>query len=503
MSDTPPRRWYRSLYWRIAAGFIAALALMLVVQGGLLFWLSSQRDEALPPRLIADLAALVADELAADAARAPAADLAELARARFKELDRPAALVLPDGSVVAGAVPPPEPLVATVVARLRAGSGDGDWQRMRRPMPGMGRAPFTPRGAGGSRGGGLAEGRPLGPPWAVAPIRAEGRVVAAVLVARGRPLEAVARDVVPWLVAGAAVLLLVGTALASLVVFRPAHARLRDLETAARRFGDGDRTARAAVAGGDEVASVARAFNRMAEEAAAREAALVEADRARRQLLADVTHELRTPLTAIRGYAETLTLPAFAPASAEGLRFVQIVDAEAQRLERLVNDLLDLARFEAGGVTLERETVSVPALFTRVLERHGQAADAAGVSLSTEVAPEAEAVNGDARRLEQVVQNLTANALRHTPAGGRVSLSAFVDGGAVVLRVADTGEGIAPEHLPHVFDRFFKADPARADAGGTGLGLSIVKAIVERHGGAVTVESRPGAGTVFDVRLPA
>ncbi|MEZ5293468.1 MAG: ATP-binding protein [Vicinamibacterales bacterium] len=505
MSDAPPRRWYRSLYWRIAAGFIAALALMLVVQGGLLFWLSSQRDEALPPRLIADLAALVADELAADAARSPSADLAELARARFKELDRPAALVLPDGSVVAGAVPPPEPLVATVVARLRAGAGEGDWQRMRRPMPGMGmgRAPFGSRGGGPRAGGAAADGRPLGPPWAVAPIRADGRVVAAVLVARGRPLEAVARDVVPWLVAGAAVLLLVGTALASLVVFRPAHARLRDLETAARRFGDGDRAARAAVAGGDEVASVARAFNRMAEDAAAREAALVEADRARRQLLADVTHELRTPLTAIRGYAETLTLPAFAPASAEGQRFVHIVDAEAQRLERLVNDLLDLARFEAGGVTLERDTVSVPALFTRVLERHGQAAEAAGVALSTEVAPEAEAVNGDARRLEQVVQNLTANALRHTPAGGRVSLSAFVDAGGVVLRVADTGEGIAPEHLPHVFDRFFKADPARADAGGTGLGLSIVKAIVERHGGAVTVASTPGAGTTFDVRLPA
>jgi signal transduction histidine kinase len=248
---------------------------------------------------------------------------------------------------------------------------------------------------------------------------------------------------------------------------------------------------------------VARAFNRMAEEAAAREAALVDADRARRQLLADVTHELRTPLTAIRGYTETLSLPQFAPASADGRRFVQIVDAEAQRLDRLVHDLLDLARFEAGGITLDREAVPVAALFARVVERHGRTAAEAGVALDTVLEPGAETVTGDARRLEQVLQNLTANALRHTPRGGRVTLTASRDGGERVLRVTDTGEGIAPEHLPHVFDRFYKADPARADVGGTGLGLSIVKAIVERHGGRVTVASRPGHGTTFEVRLSA
>jgi signal transduction histidine kinase len=252
------------------------------------------------------------------------------------------------------------------------------------------------------------------------------------------------------------------------------------------------------------VAAVARAFNRMADEAAAREAALVEADRARRQLLADVTHELRTPLTAIRGYTETLALPPFAPVSADGRRFVQIVDAEAQRLERLVSDLLDLARFEAaGGSTLDQEAVAVPALFTRVVERHGPAAAAAGVTIDTGVDPGAATVTGDARRLEQVLQNLTANALRHTPRGGTITLLARRDGGDVVLRVADTGEGIAAEHLPHLFDRFYKADPARTDAGGTGLGLSIVKAIVERHGGTVSVMSTPGAGTTFEVRLPA
>ncbi len=493
-----PRRWYRSLYWRIAIGFIAFLAAMLLAQGGLFLWLSTQRDEALPPRLLGDLAALVAEELGDALERDPQADLSALARDRFADLRRPAALVLPDGRVVAADLEPPPPLVDEMRARLR--QGDGAW-RERRPRGGpRGRA--LPPGVPGAGRPEMTARRPGAPPWAVAAVRRDEVVVAAVLVAGGRPPSAVARELAPWLALGLAVLLVSGTALASLAVFRPAQARLRDLEDAARRFGAGDLTARALERGGDEVASVARAFNRMADEAAAREAALVEADRARRQLLADVTHELRTPLTAIRGYAETLSLPAFAPQSADGQRFVHIVDVEAQRLERLVNDLLDLARFDAGGAAFEPGPVPVAALFTRIVERHGPTADAAGVTLTTAIEAGLDTVPGDARRLEQVVQNLTANAIRHTPAGGRVRWQALADGDAVVLRVSDTGEGIGAEHLPHVFDRFYKADPARADGTGTGLGLSIVKAIVERHGGRVSVASTRGAGTTFDVRLP-
>ena len=501
MSDATPsggRRWYRSLYWRIAAGFISFLALMLVAQGGLFLWLSAQRDEVMPPRLLADLTGLVADELSDGAARAPGADLIELARARFADLGRPAALVLADGRMVSVGLDPPPAIVAIALDRLRARDAD-DWQETTF-RPGQFRRP--PRGG---RPTGERAGRrgPLPPgPWAMAPVRVDDRVTAAVLIARGRPLGSVARELAPWLAAGLAGLLLAGTALASLAVFRPAQNRLRNLEDAARRFGAGDLTARASEAGGDEVASVARAFNRMASEAAAREAALVDAARARRQLLADVTHELRTPLTAIRGYAETLTLPAFAPTSAQGRQAVHVVDVEAQRLERLVNDLLDLARFDAGGAPLELAAVPVPRLFTRVVERHGPAAAASGLTLETAVAPDAGIVRGDERRLEQVLQNLTANALRHTPRAGRVSLAATRDGNAVVFAVCDTGSGIASEHLAYVFDRFYKADTARSDAAGTGLGLSIVKAIVERHGGTVRVTSMPGVETCFVLRLP-
>ncbi len=488
-----PRRWYRSLYWRIALGFIAFLAVMLLAQGALFLWLSSQRDEVMPPRLLADLARIVAEELSDAAASEPGADVADLARTRFAELGRPAALVLADGRVVAAGLDLDPAAVAMIHERFRETNGANRSRRGPRPWRFRGQLPAAR--------GGIAAPR-LGQPWAAAPMVVQGQVTAAVVVGR-RPPGAVARELVPWLAAGLATLLAVGTALAALAVFRPAQRRLHDLEEAARRFGAGDLTARAPETGGDEVASVARAFNRMAGEAAAREAALVDADRTRRQLLADVTHELRTPLTAIRGYAETLTLPGFAPQSAQGRHAVQVVDAEALRLQQLVDDLLDLARLDAGGAPLAIADVPVAALFARVVERHRPAALAAGIALETSVAPEAALVRGDARRLEQVLQNLTANALRYTPWGGRVSLSTERAGDALVLSVRDTGAGIAREHLPFVFDRFYKADPARSDQGGTGLGLSIARAIVERHGGTMTVTSTPHVETRFDMRFPA
>jgi signal transduction histidine kinase len=304
------------------------------------------------------------------------------------------------------------------------------------------------------------------------------------------------------LLIGALLLLFGGTALAALVIFRPAQARLRAVEDAARRFGEGDLAARAPAIGGDEVTAVAEAFNRMAGDLAARQAQLVEADRARRQLLADVSHELMTPLTAIRGYAETLALPQFTPASPEGQRAVRVIQEEGQRIERLVGDLLDLARFEAGGISLTLETVSVDEVFERVTERHAREAQDKGVSVIADPLDADLRVTADPHRLEQAVQNLASNALRHTPPGGTVRLSAARTGTGVVLRVSDSGVGIPAEHLPHVFDRFYKADRSRTQSG-SGLGLSIVKAIVERQGGTVSVRSTPGVETVFEITLPA
>jgi signal transduction histidine kinase len=241
----------------------------------------------------------------------------------------------------------------------------------------------------------------------------------------------------------------------------------------------------------------------MADGQAERAAQLQASDRTRRQLLADVSHELMTPLTAIRGYLETLTMPDLALDDASRRRYLEIVGEETHRLEQLIGDLLDLSRLEAGGGTFDMQLVPVEVIFGRVLDRHGRAAAEKCVTLDAQ-SDRGLIVRADRIRLEQALQNLAANALRHTPSGGAVRLSADRRDGAVVMRVRDSGEGIAPEHLAHVFDRFYKADESRreSEGSGSGLGLSIVKAIVERHGGRIAVDSSLGEGTLFEIILP-
>jgi len=344
----------------------------------------------------------------------------------------------------------------------------------------------------------------FGLPGPFAPIVVNGRRVGTVVVQPRRPPGSVLRELGPVMSLIALALIAGGGALAALLIFGPAHRRLRGLEDAARQVGRGEHGARAPDSGGDEIAAVALAFNRMVDDLARRARELEASDRARRQLLADVSHELTTPLTAIRGYVETLAMPGLASDGADRLRYLEIVRDETMRLERIVGDLLDLARLEAGGGTLRIQEVSIADLFARVAARHERPAQDRQVRLVTEIEEGADVVRADPDRLEQALQNLAANSLRHLPAGGRVEFRARRSGGAVVLAVADNGEGIAPEHLPFIFDRFYKADASRSnEAEGSGLGLSIVKAIVERHGGTVTVTSAPGVETVFEIRLPS
>jgi signal transduction histidine kinase len=305
----------------------------------------------------------------------------------------------------------------------------------------------------------------------------------------------------PTLLSVAGVTLVVGAVLAALVIFGPTRRRLKGVEDAARRLGAGDLSARAPASGNDEVAAVASAFNAMAQDLAARTEALVAADRMRRQLLADVSHELNTPVTAMRGYLETLSMPELGLDEATRARYLAIVGDETARLERIIGDLLDLARLEGGGGTLRIEPVGTDEIFSRVVARHGRAADGAHVTLKVIVDSGAERISADRTRIEQALQNLAANALRHAPEQSTIEFRARNDGDTISLLVSDEGPGISPEHLPRVFDRFYKVDESRVaqgGAGGSGLGLSIVKAIVERHGATVTVDSRPGR-TVFEI----
>jgi len=264
------------------------------------------------------------------------------------------------------------------------------------------------------------------------------------------------------------------------------------LTRAVRRMERGDLSQRVPVRSSDEIGELARAFNGMA-------ASLEENEASRRRLLGDVAHELRTPLTNLRCQIEAVE-DGLAAADAATMRSLH---EETLLMGRLVEDIQDLALAEAGRLPLHREPVPVRT-----------ALDSAAAAFATQAAERTVSihVNGDDRgvadadpaRLQQVIRNLLANAIAHTPPGGSVSLAAAADEGRIVVSVRDNGTGILPEHLPHVFDRFYRADASRSrSAGGSGLGLAIVKQLVEAHGGEVAVASTPGQGTEFRVTLPA
>ena len=368
-----------------------------------------------------------------------------------------------------------------------------------------GRRAFPPRGRrfeGDNSPDGPAGRRPPrrdgGRDREFAPIIVNGVPAGRVAVVPGAPpFSRIVRELGPTMGLVGGIVLGVGMALIAFIIFGPARKRLKHVQDAAERLGGGDLTVRVPSGGGDEVAAVASSFNRMAEELAA-------SDKARRQLLADVSHELMTPLTAMRGYVETLSMPEVQLDDETGRRYLDIVTEETHRLERIIGDLLDLARLEGGGGTLRRESVEVAWLFDRVAARHERELRERRVTLVQHVADDAAHVVGDPDRLEQALQNLAANALRHSKDGGEITLEATAVPGAIRLRVRDTGDGIAPEHLPLIFDRFYKIDAARKASGGSGLGLSIVKAIVQRHGGTIVAyNDTERGGAVFEIVLPA
>jgi two-component system phosphate regulon sensor histidine kinase PhoR len=229
--------------------------------------------------------------------------------------------------------------------------------------------------------------------------------------------------------------------------------------------------------------------------------ALRRLEAVRRDFVANVSHEMKTPLTSIAGYAETLATEA--PPASHTRQFAETILGNARRLQRLVDDLLDLSRIESGGWRPTREVVEIETAAREAWSALAERAGQAGIAFEIAVGPEAHAVLVDPDALRQVFTNLFENALRHTPRGGRIRVSAELARDGVTIGVADTGAGVPAEHLPRIFERFYRVDPGRArKEGGTGLGLAIVKHLVEAHGGKVEAESTIGRGTTIRWTLP-
>jgi signal transduction histidine kinase len=253
---------------------------------------------------------------------------------------------------------------------------------------------------------------------------------------------------------------------------------------------------RALISGPREVRTVAEAFNRMTERVEA-------SQQAQRDFLANVTHDLRTPLTSIQGFSQAI-IDGVASNPEAAQRAAHIIYDEAGRLNRMVEELLDLARIEAGRWNMTRHTVHVDEMIRSVGERLMPKAAERGLSLVMQV-PMLPPIGGDGDRLVQVFTNLIDNAIKHTPPGGSVTLRAILHENGILTQISDTGEGIPAEDVPHIFDRFYQVDKSRQRGSreGVGLGLTIVKQIVEAHGGKIWAESKEGAGTTIAVWFPA
>jgi signal transduction histidine kinase len=294
-----------------------------------------------------------------------------------------------------------------------------------------------------------------------------------------------------WIFGGVAVagaLALLATAALSRRILKP----VSDLTDAARRMEQGDLAARVEVRSRDEIGELARAFNSMAQARAA-------AEELRRRMVGDVAHELRTPLTNLKAQLEAIE-DGLLPASRETLASLQ---EEAELLARLVDDLQELALAEAGQLKLEIAEVPLDEAARAAIAALKSSADAAGVGLESAVGADLPPARADRKRVGQILRNLLSNAITHSPRGGTVRVGARQNGSAVEIGVHDQGPGIAPEHVPRIFERFYRVDPSRSrSTGGAGLGLAIVRELARSQGGDVRVETEPGRSSSFYVTLP-
>lgn len=266
---------------------------------------------------------------------------------------------------------------------------------------------------------------------------------------------------------------------------------LREMTVATRQIALGNLGAQVKIRSKDELGTLATSFNQMSQD-------LAQATRVRRQMTADIAHDLRTPLSVITGYAEALS-DGKLPGTPE---IYTILHEETQVLNKLIDDLRTLSLADVGELALTLMPTSPQAMLARVAGRHALSAQQKDITLRVDAEDNLPAVRVDPERMNQVFDNLVANALRYTPQGGEIRLAAQVDEKKMRITVSDNGSGIAPQDLPHIFDRFYRGDPSRPQNGESGLGLAIARSIIEAQSGTIEATSSLGQGTTFSIFLP-
>jgi signal transduction histidine kinase len=300
------------------------------------------------------------------------------------------------------------------------------------------------------------------------------------------------------------------SALAALALARRMVRPIRTLQEGAQKIGAGELEQRIEVRTGDELEALAGEFNRMTDElrrsyaeleqkVEERTAQLAVANRHKSEFLANMSHELRTPLNAIIGFSEALRERMFGELNAKQVEYLNDIHASGRHLLSLINDILDLAKIEAGRMELEVSRFAAPAALESALALVRERAQRGGIALVLDVDPALGEVRGDERKFKQILLNLLSNSIKFTPTGGRIGVRARLNGAGLEVAVSDTGIGIAPENLGAVFEEFRQVGP-RAE--GTGLGLALTKRFVELHGGSIGLESAPGRGSTFTFTLP-
>ncbi len=287
----------------------------------------------------------------------------------------------------------------------------------------------------------------------------------------------------------AAIAVMLALLLGSVLAFTTTRS-LRELTEATQAIARGQYGRQVTVHSQDELGKLAESFNQMSKE-------LERATQTRRQMTADIAHDLRSPLSVIQGYTEALS-----DGKLEGTTEIYtILHQETQHLSHLVDDLRLLSLADAGELPLHPLSIQSALLLQRAYARHVYSAQQKGIELVMEVSESLPDIQVDVERMVQVLDNLIVNSLRYTQAGGKIILKAWQEGQDVYLQVKDTGQGIAEQDIPHVFDRFYRADQSRQDNGESGLGLAIAKSLVEAQGGMIEVESKPGEGAIFTIRF--